>query len=149
MYKRDFVPSLLWAINSKVLWQFQQFNYSQQRDFPRVSLKLGRAGQLVICCSFSFQTVQWMFNSNPLHLISKPDALLSTLFFAVLTFKRLKTAMDLRSWRVVHAYETCLLDSSPAVNLINLDSSGLQCTYNFACIGMKRSIPYIQWNRSM
>lgn len=123
-------------------------NFSQQKDFPRVSLKFGRHANGRFVASLVF-TVRWMFNSNPPHLISKPDALPFTLVLLVLACKRLKTVMNFRSQRVVNAYETCLLDSSPAANLINPDSRGLSCEYDFACIGGKRSIAYIQWNRSM
>lgn len=63
-----------------------------------------------------------MFNFHPLDLISKPDALLFTFFLPRLAFKRFEWIFWDR--RVVHAYESCLLDSSPAVNVINPDSMG-------------------------
>lgn len=85
-----------------------------------------------------------MYNSNPLHLISKPDAILSTLFLSVLTLKWLKTAINSQRQGVVNAYEACLLDSSPAVNLINPDSRRFQCEYDFAYIGRKCCILYTQ-----
>lgn len=96
LYEQGLVASLLWAINRKVRRQFQQFNSSQQKDFPRVSVIWQRLAGGWFVAPLVF-TVQWTFNSNPPHLISKPDAPLFALFLPVLACKRLKTAMNCRS----------------------------------------------------